>query len=69
MKSACQRVWKNNGKILRRSAYFLCGSSNYTYWGYEKFSESCTGFPDFVGDGFCDDQNNNPFCFFDVRCR
>ena len=34
-------------------------------WKYQNVSDSCTGFPDFVGDGFCDDQNNNYFCFFD----
>ena len=40
-------------------------SSKFQCRKYQNVSDSCTGFPDFVGDGFCDDQNNTPFCFFD----
>ena len=28
--------------------------------------DTCNGLPDFIGDGFCDDANNNQECNFDA---
>ena len=46
------------------SAIFLCHYGNIE--NQEELCISNEGLPDFIGDGYCDDSNNNPECYFDA---